>query len=183
MCCNSSAELGEWFINADGEKERGDHSGNKTEIALLLFCENVGADYQKFREEYIPEDGVRFPFTSSRKRMTSQVDYNGKSYLFIKGASEYILDTCESIHYWDTDEIVPMTQEKKDEINKAIYTMAKGTLRTLCFAYKDIESIPEDAEPNKQGVYDIETKGFKLLCVTGIRDVLRPTVKESVRKC
>ena len=76
-----------------------------------------------------------------------------------------------------------MTPQLVEEINNAIYTMAKGTLRTLCVAYKEFTTAPLNAEPNKQGVYDIETSDLILLCVTGIRDVLRPTVKSSVEKC
>ncbi len=110
MCCNSSATLGEWTINEEtGEKERGKAGGNKTEVALIQFCERAGADYEKYREDWVPENGIRYPFTSSRKRMTTQVNYQDKKYLFVKGASEYILGSCIKCHYWDTDEIVDMT--------------------------------------------------------------------------
>ena len=115
--------------------------------------------------------------------MTTQVNYQDKKYLFVKGASEYILNACTKIHYWDTNDIEPMTPQLSQEINDAIHVMAKGTLRTLCCAYKDMGTVPQNAQPNEQGVYDIETGDFILMCVTGIRDVLRPTVKESVRKC
>jgi len=57
-------------------------------------------------------------------------------------------------------------------------------LRTLVIAYK---YIPEDYQPNDehniQGVYEIERSGFTFLCLTGIRDILRPTVKHSVKQC
>lgn len=46
-------------------------SGNKTEIALIKFVDKCGDDPMKLRSTFIPEEGVRYPFTSKRKRMTS----------------------------------------------------------------------------------------------------------------
>lgn len=86
--------------------------GNKTEIALLQFMEMSGADYAQYRDTYTGQgndgesDLLRFPFTSKRKRMTTEVTYkdpNGgqDNYLMIKGASEIILETCKDVHFWD----------------------------------------------------------------------------------
>ena len=61
--------------------------------------------------------------------------------------------------------------------------MAKDTLRTICLAYKKIDGAPEKQEANPFGVYPIEESGFTLLAVTGIKDVLRDTVADSVAKC
>lgn len=77
-----------------------------------------------------------------------------------------------------------MTPELKADINTAISGMAAQTLRTLCIAYK--KAPHEDQSimtSDKFGVYPCETSGFTLLCVTGIRDILRATVKDSVEKC
>lgn len=115
--------------------------------------------------------------------MTTMVDYNGEKILLIKGASEYILGSCDNLHVWATDQTVPMDGGLQEEIKEAIHGMAKDTLRTLCLAYKSCSNVPENEVADPQGVYPIETKGFTLLVVTGIRDVLRPTVKASVRKC
>jgi magnesium-transporting ATPase (P-type) len=69
--------------------------------------------------------------------MTSEVVLDGKSYIFIKGASEYILDSCDRIHFWDTDEVTNLTEDIKKEIRDNIHLFATKTLRTLCMAYKD----------------------------------------------
>jgi magnesium-transporting ATPase (P-type) len=37
--------------------------------------------------------------------------------------------------------------------------------------------------PDKLGVYEIEKSGFTFIALAGIRDVLRPTVKASVKSC
>jgi len=46
-------------------------TGNKTEIALIKFVDKCGADPMELRKKHVPEEGVRYPFTSKRKRMTS----------------------------------------------------------------------------------------------------------------
>ena len=76
--------------------------------------------------------------------MTTQVNYKGEKYLLIKGASEYILNSCKHIHFWHNDDIGPMNEGVKLEIKQAIHKMAKDTLRTLCIAYKTIDRIPEN---------------------------------------
>jgi len=56
----------------------------------------------------MPEDGLRIPFSSSRKRMSTEIKDigNGKgNVLLIKGASEIILKSCSNIHYWEGDQI------------------------------------------------------------------------------
>jgi Ca2+ transporting ATPase len=71
--------------------------------------------------------------------MSTEINYKGEKILLIKGASEYIMGSCSHIHYWDTDEILPMTEDLKTQIKDAIHGMAKKTLRTLCLAYKKID--------------------------------------------
>ena len=80
--------------------------------------------------------------------MTTQVNYNNEQFIFIKGASEYILGSCSHVHYWESDEIKPMTTQLQAEIKEAIHAMAKATLRTLCIAYKVCETIPEGQVSN-----------------------------------
>jgi len=111
------------------------------------------------------------------------VDYNGEKIMLIKGASEYILGACQNYHDWTTDQNIDMSEALQTEIKDAIHGMARDTLRTLCLAYKSCPNVPDGEQPNAQGVYPIEEKGFTLICVTGIRDVLRPTVKASVKDC
>lgn len=106
----------------------------------------------------------------------------------MKGASEIVLETCKDVHYWNEEDgagaIKPMTPELKADINSAIAGMAKETLRTLCIAYKKTPHQDQGTMvSDKFGVYPLENEGFTLLCVTGIRDILRPTVSDSVRKC
>ena len=40
---------------------------------------------------------------------------------------------------------------------------------------------PEDKD--QKGVYDVETKGFKMICLLGIKDILRQEVPGAIAKC
>jgi Ca2+-transporting ATPase len=77
-----------------------------TEKAMLKFIKRCGVDYHYLRQKYLPKDMMRFMFDSARKRMSTICDledeeamktehgYNRR--LHIKGASEIVLETCDS---------------------------------------------------------------------------------------
>ena len=52
----------------------------------------MGIDYEEYRQKY--EVKHKFPFSSSRKRMSIVVNLNDSAHLFIKGASELVLASC-----------------------------------------------------------------------------------------
>ena len=63
-----------------------EEKGSSTEISILKFMEMAGIDYGKYRDKYVPLQ--KFPFSSSRKRMSAIVELENKSRcLFVKGAS------------------------------------------------------------------------------------------------
>ncbi len=61
--------------------------------------------------------------------------------------------------------------------------MASQSLRTLTLAYKELDGREDMETQDNHDVYDVETKGFILLGIMGIKDALRETVKESVKQC
>jgi len=128
FACNSSATLTPL-------------SGSKTEIALLKFLKNYGQDYSLIREKYSQSNTLRIPFSSERKRMSIIIDhpYNNKKIMHIKGASEIVLEACDSYYSLQEDKIIPMTEELTELINDEITNMANQALRTLCIAYKEIQ--------------------------------------------
>jgi magnesium-transporting ATPase (P-type) len=70
---------------------------------------------------------VRYPFSSSRKRMTTQVKDLGDgkgSILLLKGASEIVMGCCDKFHNLDGDVITNLDEAKKTEIKAAIKGMA-----------------------------------------------------------
>jgi len=128
FACNSSATLTPL-------------SGSKTEIALLKFMKNYGQDYSSIREKYSQSNTLRIPFSSERKRMSIIIDHPtslSKKIMHIKGASEIVLEACDSYYSLQEDKIIPMTESLSEQINNEITNMANQALRTLCIAYKEI---------------------------------------------
>lgn len=56
--------------------------------------------------------------------MSTIVKIDNKYHLYIKGASELILKTCNKIHNIKTNEIKDINEHTNQEIKKAIFSMA-----------------------------------------------------------
>lgn len=93
---------------------------------------------------------VRYPFSSSRKRMSIISSYKGQLHLFTKGASEIILEGCQDMFNQKTGTIEPINKAKVD---KVIHRMAQSSLRTLGLAYKKLTGHDNFQDKDKRGVF------------------------------
>jgi Ca2+ transporting ATPase len=162
--------------------------GSKTDVALLQFLRRCDVTYEKWMEKHLPDGYVKFPFTSARKRQSTVLENvdNGlpsKKRMHIKGASELILGCCTSIYSFQTGEVRPITPELAKELEEKVHNMATQALRTICMAYKEIKGDEDFVTQDEHGVYEIEKTNLILFAILGIKDILRPTVKEAVKKC
>ena len=165
---------------------------NKTDIAIIEFLHCLKGSFNDARKEFYPngDDSMkkRFPFTSSRKKMSTVVDMpnkGGDARIFIKGASEIILSSCTHFLNPLTGEKQLITDENNNNFKGIIKNFAELALRTICLAYKDIDH-EENANWKKKDNDQknvIEKDNFTLLGIFGINDVLRPGVPEAVAKC
>ncbi|XP_065625837.1 calcium-transporting ATPase 4, plasma membrane-type [Quercus suber] len=167
------------FQNTSSEVVRGKDLkkniiGTPTETALMELGMLLGGDFNAYREE---DNIVKVePFNSNKKRMSVLVALPGSGgfQAFCKGASEIILKMCDKIVNAD-GEAIPLSEEQRKDITDVINNFACEALRTLCLAFKDIkgissaDSIPED--------------GYTLISVIGIKDPVRPGVREAVKTC
>jgi Ca2+-transporting ATPase len=83
------------------------------------------------------------PFSSSRKRMSTVIlDEQGVN-IYVKGASEIVLDSCSQIQGFN-GKLDKIDSGKRAEIEDAIAKMANQALRTIIIAQKQVknESIP-----------------------------------------
>jgi Ca2+-transporting ATPase len=126
--------------------------GNSTEGALLRWLAEYGLDYAQIRAE--TQVSKQFLFDGNRKRMSTVVQIEGRSWLLVKGAPEILAELCTERPALD-----------------AVTALASHAMRTLAFAHKEIVS-GDDTEASL--LWD----GY-----VGIRDQLRDNIGESVAAC
>uniref|UniRef100_A0A803N4D0 Calcium-transporting ATPase n=1 Tax=Chenopodium quinoa TaxID=63459 RepID=A0A803N4D0_CHEQI len=169
------------FNNTGGEvvaNKNGKHEilGTPTETALLEFALSLGGDFHAERQasKLIKVE----PFNSTKKRMGVVLDLpnGGGLRAHSKGASEIVLATCDKVINAN-GEIVPLDAETLEHLTVTIDQFANESLRTLCLVYMDMENAgftPNDPMP---------TEGYTCIGIVGIKDPVRPGVKESVAMC
>ncbi|XP_024188974.1 putative calcium-transporting ATPase 11, plasma membrane-type isoform X2 [Rosa chinensis] len=165
------------FQNTSSEviKDEGKTSilGTPTESALLEFGLLLGGDFDALRREF--KIIKMEPFNSVRKKMSVLIAHpDGGIRAFCKGASEIVLGMCNKVIDCN-GESVDLSQKEANNITDVINSFASEALRTLCLAFKDIH----DSSINN----DIPNDGYTLIAVVGIKDPVRPGVKEAVQTC
>ncbi|VFQ86820.1 unnamed protein product [Cuscuta campestris] len=162
---------GEIVKNKDGKTEI---LGTPTETALLEFGRLLGGDFHSVRRstEILKVE----PFNSDKKRMGVVLKSpNGGLRAHCKGASEIILAECNSA-LGPNGEVIYLDEASIASLKNSIDKFACEALRTICLAYKDIGS---DFSINNP----IPFEKLTLIGIVGIKDPVRPGVKESVAIC
>ncbi|XP_055802882.1 calcium-transporting ATPase 2, plasma membrane-type-like [Solanum dulcamara] len=167
------------FNNTSGEvvatkgKKR-EMLGTPTETAILEFGLALGGDFQAERQagKLVKIE----PFNSTKKLMGVVLELpEGGLRAHTKGASEIILAACDKVINSNGD-VVSLDETLRNNLNATIEQFATEALRTLCLAYMDLENgfSPDDAIP---------LSGYTCIGIVGIKDPVRPGVKESVALC
>ena len=147
--------------------------GEPTEAALV----NFGAANGQIKPELENEQPrvAEAPFDSMRKMM-STVHKCGDSYIqYTKGAPDEVLKCCTS--YLDSGEVLPLTDEKRQEILSVNHAMADRALRVLAAAERRWDTLPEDCSPA-----NLEHE-LCFIGLTGMIDPVRPEVKAAIDEC
>ena len=147
--------------------------GEPTEAALV----NFGAANGQIKPELENEQPrvAEAPFDSMRKMM-STVHKCGDSYIqYTKGAPDEVLKCCTS--YLDSGEVLPLTDEKRQEILSVNHAMADRALRVLAATERRWDALPEDCSPA-----NLEHE-LCFIGLTGMIDPVRPEVKAAIDEC
>ncbi len=152
LCCDGSIS-----VSDEGVK----HIGDPTETAIVYAAYQKGMTKAELEEKY-PRI-LEFPFDSDRKLMTSINNVDGKKLAIVKGAFDMMTKLC-----------IKGDIDRAREINDE---MSENALRVLAVAYKEIDEIPEGAEPS-----DVEC-GLTFLGLVGMIDPARPEAKDAVAIC
>ncbi|MCO7138036.1 calcium-translocating P-type ATPase, PMCA-type [[Clostridium] leptum] len=150
----------------DGRVEKGEdgtfkHVGDPTETALVAAGLHFGIDKGKLETEYPRVSEI--PFDSDRKLMTTVNYIDGKYVAIVKGAPDILLSRCVDGH--------------PEEALKVNDEMASRALRVLAIAYKDLDAIPVDPQPQ-----DLE-QGLHFAGLVGMIDPPRPEVIDAIKTC
>ncbi|KAG9158404.1 hypothetical protein Leryth_013151 [Lithospermum erythrorhizon] len=166
------------FQNASAEVVKGKDGkpsvlGSPTESALLefglLFQDDPNA--QRTEANIVKVE----PFNSVKKKMSVIVAKPGGGLrAFCKGASEIILSMCDKTIDKDGASVT-LSKAQRKKINAVINSFACEALRTLCLAYRDLENGSKDK--------NIPENNYTLIAVVGIKDPVRPGVRDAVQTC
>jgi Ca2+-transporting ATPase len=181
---NSTAFEGE----ADGVQT---FIGSKTETALLTFGRDflgMGSVSEARSNTTITQ---LIPFDSGRKCMGVVIQLeNGRYRLYVKGASEILLEKCTEIIHDPTRDSSssPMTDDNRQTLTNLIDNYASRSLRTIAMVYRDFDRWPAKGARTVEGdrnetVFEDIFKKMVLLSIVGIQDPLREGVPEAVRTC
>lgn len=174
------------------EKNKEPYTGSKVEVAMLLFSEKFlglkRGTLNNIRSKMfgLPSEKIIYevPFESKRKWsmiVTSNKDDSSTVNVFIKGASEIVSKLCSKMAVTDSD--VPAEIDLTKVLDN-IENMANDALRTIALAHMEIPASSFNLDVENDDVLEmLKDHHFILDCLVGVKDPLRPNVRESVLKC
>lgn len=157
------------LLCSDATYEKGNGTGDPTEIALLLLADDLGIDREKIKSENKRLD--EFPFDSDRKLMSTLNQQNGKHTVYTKGALTSLMKIANRVIY--NGKVIPITKAHKKQYLIAAESMANNALRTLGVAYKPVDSAIIASEMEKDLI---------LAGLVGMLDPPRAEVKAAIKK-
>jgi sodium/potassium-transporting ATPase subunit alpha len=144
--------------------EKGQYIGDPTEGALVLFAKDsvdillMNNQHKRLRES---------PFDSKTKRMITVNSDGDQTTVYMKGAPEVVLKMSSRIMI--NNEIIPLEQYHRDEIQKYYERLASRGERVLATAYK---------EGN-----DSEGDDFIFVALIGMIDPPRKEIPDAIARC
>ena len=158
------------ILCSDATLEKGDSTGDPTEVALLALGDTIGLnrEFLKINTKRIDEQS----FDSDRKMMSVLMrEEDGDYKIFTKGALGSLNKI--STRIFADGEIRPITELDLKNFSKAAREMSDQALRTLALAYKPAsqETKPEEMEED-----------LVLLGLVGMIDPARDEVKPAIKR-
>ncbi|OUM99030.1 MAG: ATPase [Paenibacillaceae bacterium ZCTH02-B3] len=158
-----------FVLCSDAAIEDGKGTGDPTEVALVEAGWRFGLRKRELEARH-PRAAER-PFDSERKLMSTASRMGGGYRIHAKGAPDRLLDICT--HALVDGREVPLDDELRAEILRAVEAMSDDALRVLAAAYKDAESVPDPGEMEKDLVF---------LGLAGMIDPPRAEARASIRE-
>lgn len=155
--------------DAKWDEEKGEAVGEPTECALVNDAAKAG---MKTLDAEHPRVGEA-PFDSGRKMMSVVVEEaDGTFEQYTKGGPDVVLSRCT--HVYDNGEIVPMTDERREQVLAANKAMADQALRVLALSSRTYTEKPSDFS-SEALEHDLVFCGL-----SGMIDPVRPEVTDAI---
>ncbi len=147
--------------------------GDQTEAALKVAAMKAEITDEALRQ-IIPRVH-EIPFDARRKRMTTIHQDTNREIAFVKGAPREVLQLCTKILIHE--EALPLTNELRAEILAANDDYARGALRVLALARREL--------PPRSGSYTSESveSDLTFLGLMAMMDPPRPQVEKAINIC
>jgi Ca2+-transporting ATPase len=117
--------------------------GDPSEAAFTTLLMKAGMQPDDLEKRF--PDVREIPFDSVRKRMTIVREHNGQVIGYMKGAIESVLTICSKLKL--AGDIVPLTDELRQEIIEASAGYSRESLRVIALAFRDFP----DSGPDEDG--------------------------------
>ena len=157
--------------DAKWDEEAGEAVGEPTECALVNDAGKAGMQGLDIAHPRVGEA----PFDSGRKMMSVVVrEADGSFEQYTKGAPDVVLNLCTQVY--DGDKIVPMTEERREQLLAANKAMADEALRVLALASRTYAEKPADCSAEALE-HDLVFCGL-----SGMIDPERPEVAPAIKE-
>ena len=146
--------------------DKNEYVGDSVDVAIRCYLKDRKLsinDYEKLYE---------LPFDSDRKMMSVFCDLDSKKYIFTKGSFESVILKCNRVLI--DGKVKKLTSDIKKSYTKIHDNMAKESLKVLAFAYKDLKDVKD---------YKSEEDELILVGLVGLKDPVRPNIKEAITTC
>jgi len=165
-------EIGVLCNNADIKKDRAGWGidGEATEGALIVLAGKAGMIKSEYHKKYLRKK--EHPFDAVRKCMSTVHFYNGKHFVYSKGAPEMLLKKAK--YYFHNGQVKKINRAVIDSFTKKNKEYAEKGLRVLGLAFKEHKGSLE--------LKNVES-GLIFVGLVSIRDPPEPSAKDSVRRC
>jgi len=124
-----------WFLtvglmNCRAHIDEQETFGDPTELAIVAAARKINTDTSGFQKE------SEYPFTSERKMMSSVYRYEGKTYLFSKGAVEVLLP--KSSRYINASGVTAELDDKmREDVTRKAELFENRAYRVLAIGYRE----------------------------------------------
>lgn len=171
LACSEEKFLAGMALCSDAkwDEEKGEAVGEPTECALVNDAAKAGMKGLDIEHPRVGEA----PFDSGRKMMSVVVEEaDGTFEQYTKGGPDVVLSRCT--HVYDNGEIVPMTDERREQILAANKAMADQALRVLALSSRTYTEKPSDCAPEA-------LEHHLVFCgLSGMIDPVRPEVTAAI---